>query len=643
MVGTQIGNYRIQEKIGEGGMGVVYKGVDVNLDRVVAIKALNTELRGNAELEQRFRAEAKAQANLNHTNLATLYTLLIEDGRPFMVMEFIEGETFEQMVQRRGPIPAEEAIPLFRQALLGIGQAHRMGIVHRDIKPSNLMLNRQGIVKVMDFGIAKVLGGRGMTRTGTQMGTAFYMSPEQVLNRNVDIRSDIYSLGVTLYEMLTANVPFSGDSDYQIMSDHVNTPPPMLTKFYPYVPPGVQNAVLKAIEKSQDARFQSVEEFGAALEQPNDFGVAPGAVPVSAPAAYPRATVVENTPRYTAPGVPPAVAAGMMPGVAPGAPTGFPPAATHAATQAATAAPSRSRDFMIIGGALLTMLVLAGAWLALRPGPKVTPLPPALPPVTNTGTNIAPSTDTNVTALSSSTPVQGQARPVGGQTQNRPASRPQTNQTPPRQAQARQTSPPQASQPAPDTPNQNAAPPPAPPPAPAPAPVAAAPVVIPAGTLITVRMIDNVDSSRDTPGRRFQASVDEPIAAVGRIAVPRGATAGLVMTNVAQAGHIEGRNAVALELVTLTIGRNIYTVRSTLFEKEGPSRGQRSAEVIGGGAAVGAVVGGIFGHGKGAAAGAAAGAGAGTGAQYMTRAAPVTIPSETRINFTLRSPVTVGP
>ena len=247
------------------------KAVDVNLDRVVAIKALNTELRGNAELEQRFRAEAKAQANLNHTNLATLYALLIEDGRPWMVMEFIEGETIEQMIQRRGPIPSEEAIPLFRQALLGIGYAHRMGIVHRDIKPSNIMVNRQGIVKVMDFGIAKVLGGRGMTRTGTQMGTAFYMSPEQVLNRGVDIRSDIYSLGVTLYEMLTANVPFSGDSDYQIMSDHVNTPPPLLTKFYPYVPAGVQNAVLKAIEKSQDARFQTVEEFGAALERPQDF------------------------------------------------------------------------------------------------------------------------------------------------------------------------------------------------------------------------------------------------------------------------------------------------------------------------------------------------------------------------------------
>jgi serine/threonine protein kinase len=232
MIGTEIGNYRILEKLGEGGMGVVYKAVDVNLDRTVAIKALNTELSGNPELEQRFRAEAKAQGNLNHTNLATLYALLIENGRPWMVMEFVEGETFEHMVQRRGPIPSEEAIPLFRQALLGIGYAHRMGIVHRDIKPANMMLNPQGIVKVMDCGIAKVLSARGVARTGTQIGTALYMSPEQFLNRGVDVRSDIYSLGVTLYEMLTGKVPFSADSDYQIMTDHVNTPPPLLTSAF---------------------------------------------------------------------------------------------------------------------------------------------------------------------------------------------------------------------------------------------------------------------------------------------------------------------------------------------------------------------------------------------------------------------------
>src|SRR5690349_9959497 len=274
MIGSQIGSYKILSKLGEGGMGVVYKAVDVSLDRTVAIKSLSAELNKNPSLEQRFRAEARAQANLNHTNIATLYAFLVEDGVAWMVMEYIEGETLHDLIQRRGPIPHQEAIPIFKQALLGLGYAHRMGIIHRDIKPSNIMVNRNGIVKVMDFGIAKVLGNRGMTRTGTQMGTAYYMSPEQVVNRGVDIRSDIYSLGVTLYEMLTANVPFTGDTDFEVMQAHMQTPPPMPTRFYPYIPKGVENAVLQSIAKRPEQRFQTVEDFGLALERMDDY-VAP--------------------------------------------------------------------------------------------------------------------------------------------------------------------------------------------------------------------------------------------------------------------------------------------------------------------------------------------------------------------------------
>jgi serine/threonine-protein kinase len=194
MIGTEIASYRILEKLGQGGMGVVYKAVDTGLDRMVAMKVLNPDLSKNPELVERFRAEARAQANLNHTNLATLYAFMVHQGTAIMVMEFVEGETFAQIIRRRGPIPEVEAIPLFRQALLGIGYAHRAGILHRDIKPSNLMLNKNGLVKVMDFGIAKVIGARGMTRTGTQLGTLAYMSPEQIQNRNVDIRSDVYEL-----------------------------------------------------------------------------------------------------------------------------------------------------------------------------------------------------------------------------------------------------------------------------------------------------------------------------------------------------------------------------------------------------------------------------------------------------------------
>jgi len=635
MVGTQIGNYRIEEKLGEGGMGVVYKAVDVNLDRVVAIKALNTELHGNAELEQRFRAEAKAQANLNHTNLAILYALLIEGGRPWMVMEYIEGETIEQMIRRRGLIPSEEAIPIFRQALLGIGYAHRMGIVHRDIKPSNIMVNKQGIVKVMDFGIAKVLGGRGMTRTGTQMGTAFYMSPEQVLNRGVDIRSDIYSLGVTLYEMLTANVPFSGDSDYQIMSDHVNTPPPLLTKFYPYIPAGVQNAVLKAIEKSQDARFQTVEEFGAALERPADFGVAAGtpaaAPPIVRPQAIPphAATVAETAPQYTGPGIP--LPAQFIPANPP-----VTPAQAAQAAQAKPLSPSRTKEKVILGGGIAAVLVLAaaGAWYQFRPAPKDTSLP-QLPPAANTG-NI-PSQGlggTNVISLSNqstltNTKTRTQTQSGGGQSQTTPSE-------PPKQVartQAPPAPPPAQSAPTNNTPPQSQTPPPVAAPA--------APLVIPVGTLVTVRMTSTVDSSRDHMGQRFEASVAEPVMVGGRVVVPQGSPAKIVLANMTQAGHVEGRNSIALELVALVFGGYNYPVRSSLFEQQGASRGKGSAAVIGGSAAAGAVIGGIIGHGKGAAIGAAGGAAAGTGERYMTNAAPVVVPSETRINFTLRTPINI--
>ncbi len=269
MIGTQIENYLIQAQLGEGGMGTVYRALETNLDRTVAIKVLNTDLARDPSIVERFRSEARAQANLNHTNIATLYAFLVFQGNPVMVMEYVEGDTFQQLVNRRGPLPSEEAVPLFRQALLGISAAHRMGIVHRDIKPSNLMLNRAGIVKVMDFGIAKVASSvNNLTRTGAQMGTVFYMSPEQVKGERVDIRSDIYSLGITLYELLTANVPFSASSEFQVLNDHVNTPPPPPSKFYPYLPKGLENIILKSLAKNPDERFQTAEEFGAALERP---------------------------------------------------------------------------------------------------------------------------------------------------------------------------------------------------------------------------------------------------------------------------------------------------------------------------------------------------------------------------------------
>ena len=275
MIGTVIANYRVVDMLGEGGMGVVYKAVDVNLDRTVAMKILSPELSRDPGLIERFQSEAKAQASLNHTNIATLYNFMNVEGSWLIVMEFVDGETLEQAILRNGMLQADVAVPLFKQVLAGMGFAHRLGIVHRDIKPANIMVNRHGVVKVMDFGIAKALSGRRLTRTGVAVGTVAYMSPEQIRNQNVDMRSDIYSLGVTLYQMLTAHLPFDNESDFQIQYDHVNTPPPPLTQHYPYIPPAIEAAVLRSMEKDPANRFRTVEEFSAALDQSDVAFAAP--------------------------------------------------------------------------------------------------------------------------------------------------------------------------------------------------------------------------------------------------------------------------------------------------------------------------------------------------------------------------------
>ena len=397
MIGTEIASYRILEKLGQGGMGVVYKAVDTGLDRMVAMKVLNPDLSKNPELVERFRSEARAQANLNHTNLATLYAFMVHQGTAIMVMEFVDGETFAQMIRRRGPIPEVEAIPLFRQALLGIGYAHRAGILHRDIKPSNLMLNKNGLVKVMDFGIAKVMGARGMTRTGTQLGTLAYMSPEQIQNRNVDIRSDVYELGITLYEMLTGHLPFESDSEFQIMQDHVYTPPPPPSKYYPYINKGVENVILKSIEKNSDARFQTVEQFGAALEHPDALAYTPSVAPADAPTASIGGGGTLSHPHLSVSAVPPVAPSAATPApssTASGAvaslatpvplPTAVPatpsnpaigatrvpaptilqssaPTSAHLPTQAPIAATKSKKPLMIAGAALALLLVVGVA------------------------------------------------------------------------------------------------------------------------------------------------------------------------------------------------------------------------------------------------------------------------------------------
>ena len=477
MIGTEIASYRILEKLGQGGMGVVYKAVDTGLDRMVAMKVLNPDLSKNPELVERFRAEARAQANLNHTNLATLYAFMVHQGTAIMVMEFVDGETFAQMIRRRGPIPEVEAIPLFRQALLGIGYAHRAGILHRDIKPSNLMLNKNGLVKVMDFGIAKVMGARGMTRTGTQLGTLAYMSPEQIQNRNVDIRSDVYELGITLYEMLTGHLPFESDSEFQIMQDHVYTPPPPPSKYYPYINKGVEKVILKSIEKNSDARFQTVEQFGAALEHPDSLAYTPSVAPADAPTAsiggstlsHPHLSV-SAVPPVAPSAVTPAPSSGSSPAVASVAtPVPLPPSvstvpgspamaatrvpapsilqsSTQVPTQAPTQAPiatAKSKKPLIIAGAAVALLLVVGvaAYQVLNPAPHSgagsSPVPPPAQSVSPEAS--APSEATHaideLPPTTSTAPPAAAPKPKPERASRQPAQHPKPSEPAPDQGQ----------------------------------------------------------------------------------------------------------------------------------------------------------------------------------------------------------------
>ena len=267
MIGELIDHYRVLELIGRGAMGVVYKGLDVNLDRPVAIKVMSVEARNDPSFVERFRQEARLQGALNHPNVALLFDYFIHDGAPVAVMEYIAGESLEELIRRRGAIPAREAIPIFKQALRGVAAAHRAGIIHRDLKPSNLMVTSDGIVKVMDFGIAKRQGVTGATKASTSIGSPLYMAPEQILGRAVDCRTDVYGLGITLYELLSGQRPFNtrGKAEYLVLDAHVNDTPEPPTVYRFGIPQPIVDAVMRALAKDPDARFQSADEFMRAL------------------------------------------------------------------------------------------------------------------------------------------------------------------------------------------------------------------------------------------------------------------------------------------------------------------------------------------------------------------------------------------
>jgi serine/threonine protein kinase len=233
--GKRIGDYQILNELGSGGMGRVYKVRNVLSDRIEAMKILLPNLAGREDIAARFLREIKLMANLNHPNIAALRTAFTGDNQLVMIMEYVEGTDLAARLEH-GPIAPADAVNYIQQVLSALSYAHQQHIIHRDIKPSNMMLTPQGVVKLMDFGIARAGEERSITMTGTTLGSLGYMSPEQVKGEPTDARSDLYSVGVSLYEMVTGQRPFQASSDYSIMAAHVKETPKPPVELHPGLP-----------------------------------------------------------------------------------------------------------------------------------------------------------------------------------------------------------------------------------------------------------------------------------------------------------------------------------------------------------------------------------------------------------------------
>ena len=260
MIGQTISHYKILSELGRGGMGIVYKAEDTRLERIVALKFLSSSALEDDQSKARFIHEAKAAAALNHPNICTIYEIDQADGQPFIAMEYIEGTSIKQKVESR-PLPLDEALDIAIQAAQGIHAAHRREIVHRDIKSANIMVTSEGLTKVMDFGLAQLAGGTKLTKTGSSLGTPAYMSPEQALGEKVDRRSDIWSFGVVLYEMVTGQLPYKGEVEAAVAYAIINEEPEPPTGLRSGVPIELDRVISKVLAKSREERYQHIDEL----------------------------------------------------------------------------------------------------------------------------------------------------------------------------------------------------------------------------------------------------------------------------------------------------------------------------------------------------------------------------------------------
>ena len=283
MVGELIAErYELEEVVGTGGMSSVYRAHDRLLERDVALKVLHQQFGEDGDHVERFRREARAVARLSHPNIVTVIDRGEQDGRQFIVFEYVAGENLKSLIEREAPLREQEAVRLALEIARALAFAHQQGLVHRDVKPQNVLLNDDGRAKVTDFGIARSLDVQhGMTQTGTVMGTSDYIAPEQARGSKSSVGTDVYSLGIVLYELLTGELPFRGENFVAVAMQHINQPVPSVREVRPDVSPRLDAAIQRAMAKDLRKRFSSMDEFAAELEaclvEPDANGAGPGA------------------------------------------------------------------------------------------------------------------------------------------------------------------------------------------------------------------------------------------------------------------------------------------------------------------------------------------------------------------------------